>query len=45
MPVVHPVCGGIDVHHARLTASPRCIQADGRVTQDMRACASTNRTL
>ena len=41
MQVVHPVCGGIDVHQARLTAGLRCVLADGHVTQDVRECATT----
>jgi hypothetical protein len=43
MPVVPPVCGGIDVHHARLTDCLRDVQADGPVIQDVRACATTYR--
>jgi hypothetical protein len=41
MQVVHPVCYGIDVHRARLTACLRCVQADGQVTQDVREFATT----
>lgn len=41
MQVVHPVCCGIDVHQARLTACLRCVQPDGQVMQDVREFATT----
>jgi transposase len=41
MPVVHPVCGEIDVHRTPLTACLRCVLADGRVPQDVREFATT----
>jgi transposase len=41
MQVVHPVCCGIDVHQARLTACLRCVQAGGQVTQEVREFATT----
>jgi transposase len=41
MQVVYPVCCGIDVHQARLTACLRGVQGDGQVTQDVREFATT----
>jgi transposase len=41
MQVVHPVCCGIDVHQAHLTACLRCIQGDSQVTQEVREFATT----
>jgi hypothetical protein len=41
MHVVYPVCGGIDVHQARLTACLRGVVGDGQVTQDVREFATT----
>jgi transposase len=41
MPVVHPVCCGIDVHQARLTACLRCVASDSQVTQEVREFATT----
>ena len=41
MPVVHPICCGSDVHQAQLTACVRRIDADGQVTQEVRACTTT----
>jgi transposase len=38
---VPPVCGGIDVHHARLMTCLRCVQPEGQVMQDVRECATT----
>jgi len=35
MDVVHPVCCGIDVHQARLTACLRRVCEDGQVTKDV----------
>jgi transposase len=45
MPVVQPICGGIDVHQAQLTACLRRVDADGHVTQEVRECATTDETL
>jgi hypothetical protein len=45
MQVVHPVCCGIDVHQACLTACPRCVQPDGQVMQDVREFATTHSAL
>ena len=36
MQVVHPICCGLDVHQARLTACLRRVDADGQVTTEMR---------
>ena len=41
MQVVHPICCGIDVHQARLTACLRQVDADGQVTKDVREFATT----
>ena len=41
MPVVHPVCCGIDVQQARLTACLRCVEGDSQVTQEGREFATT----
>ncbi len=41
MQVVHPICCGINVHQAQLTACLRRVDADGQVTQEVRACATT----
>jgi transposase len=41
MQVVHPVCCGIDVHQARLTACLRCVTGDSQVTQEVREFATT----
>jgi transposase len=45
MPVVHPICGGIDVHQAQLTACRHRVDADGRVPQEVCACATTEDAL
>lgn len=45
MPVVQPICCGIDVHQAQLTACLRRVDADGQVTQEVRACATTDDAL
>jgi transposase len=45
LPIVHPICGGIDVHQAQLTACLRRVDADGQVTQEVRACATTDDAL
>jgi transposase len=41
MQVVHPVCCGIDVHQARLTACLRSVEGDSQVTQEVREFATT----
>jgi transposase len=41
MPVVHPICCGIDVHQAQLTACVRRVDVDGQVTQEVCAFATT----
>ena len=40
-----PICGGIDVHQAQLTACVRRVDADGQVTPAVRACATTDDAL
>jgi Transposase len=41
MQVVHPICCGIDVHQAQLTACLRRVDVDGQVTQEVREFATT----
>jgi len=41
MDVVYPVCCGIDVHQAHLTACLRRVQEDGHVTKDVQEFATT----
>ena len=41
MDVVYPVCCGIDVHQARLTACLRRVQEDGHVTKDVQEFDTT----
>jgi transposase len=41
MQVVHPICCGIDVHQARLTACLRRVDTDGQVTQEVREFVTT----
>src|SRR5215831_17909217 len=41
MDVVYPVCCGIDVHQARLTACLRRVQEDGQVTKDVQEFDTT----
>lgn len=38
---MHPICGGIDVHQAQLTACLRRVDRDGQVTQEVREFATT----
>jgi transposase len=45
MPVVHPICCGIDVHQAQLTACLRRVDTDGQVTTDIREFATTDDAL
>jgi transposase len=42
MPVVHPICCGIDVYQAQLTACLRRVDADRQVTQEVREFATTD---
>jgi transposase len=41
MQVVHPVCGGLDVHQATLTACVRRVSADSQMTPDLREFGTT----
>src|SRR5437764_5168341 len=41
MQVVHPICCGIDVHQAQLTACLRRVDMDGQVTKEVREFATT----
>ena len=41
MQVVHPVCCGLDVHQATLTACVRRVSADGQITTDLREFGTT----
>ena len=41
MQVVHPICCGIDVHQAQLTACLRRVAEDGQVPQGVREFATT----
>jgi hypothetical protein len=41
MPVVHPICCGIDVHQAQLTACLRRVDAGGQVTQEVHEFTTT----
>jgi hypothetical protein len=45
MQVVHPVCCGLDVHQATLTACLRCMRDDGQITTEMREYGTTFRDL
>ena len=45
MAVVHPICGGIDVHQAHLTACLRRVTEDSQVTQEVREFATTSPAL
>lgn len=45
MHVVHPVCGGLDVHQATLTACVRHVSHDGQVTTALRACGTVSSAL
>jgi transposase len=45
MPVVHPICCGLDVHQAQLTACLRRVDTDGQVSTDVRAFATTDDAL
>src|SRR5262249_31437988 len=41
MQVLHPVCCGIDVHAAPLTACLRRVSDDGRITPELVDCSTT----
>ena len=41
MQVVHPICCGIDVHQAPLTACLRCVSDEGQITTEMRDFGTT----
>jgi transposase len=41
MQVVHPICCGIDVHQAQLTACLRRVDMEGQVTKELREFATT----
>ena len=45
MQVVYPVCCGIDVHQAQLTACLRRVDVDGHVTQEVREFGTTTSAL
>src|SRR5262245_26283020 len=45
MPVIHPVCGGIDGHAAPLTACLRRVSAEGQSTTALVHCGTTSREL
>jgi hypothetical protein len=41
MQVVHPICCGIDVHQAQLTACLRCVSDGGQITTALRDFGTT----
>jgi hypothetical protein len=41
MQVVHPICCGIDVHQAPLTACLRCVSDEGQITTELRDFGTT----
>jgi len=41
MQVVHPICCGLDVHQATLTACLRRVSDDGQITTDLRTYGTT----
>ena len=43
MQVLHPVCCGIDVHAAQLTACLRRVSDNGQITTELVACGTTYR--
>jgi transposase len=45
MQVVYPICCGIDVHQAQLTACLRQVDEGGQVTQEVRAFGTTTSAL
>ncbi len=45
MEIVHPVCCGIDVHAAQLTACRRRVSEDGQITTELVEFAPTYREL
>jgi hypothetical protein len=44
MQAVHPICRGIDVHQAQLTACLRRVDADGQVTQEVSSITIDSRS-
>jgi transposase len=42
MPVVSPVCCGLDVHQAPRTACLRCVSPEGQMTLERRECGPTS---
>jgi hypothetical protein len=45
MPVMQPVCWGMDGHAAQLTAGGRRVSADGQSTTELVAYGTTSREL
>jgi transposase len=45
MHVIHPVCCGIDVHSAQLTACLHRVSDDGQITTELVDCGTTYRAL
>ena len=45
MQVVYPVCCGLDVHQATLTACLRCMSEEGQITTEVREYGTTFRDL
>jgi transposase len=45
MPVVSPVCCGLDVHQAQRTACLRCVSPEGQRTLERRECGPTSGAL
>src|SRR5215510_1736698 len=45
MPVIHPVCCGIDGHAAQFTACLRRVSDDGQITIELVDCGTTYRAL
>ena len=45
MPVVHPICCGLDVHQATLTACLRCMSDEGQIAMEVREYGTTFRDL
>jgi hypothetical protein len=45
MQVIPPVCCGIDVHSAQLTACLRRVREDGQITTELVDCGTTYREL
>jgi hypothetical protein len=45
MQVVHPICCGLDVHQASLTACLRRVSDNGQITTEVRECGTMSRDL